>query len=171
MRKIIRKAAFFDRDGVLNLDTGYPHRAQELCMVEGADQALKLVNACGFLAFIVTNQGGIGLGLYSSDDVENFNKILLKKISAQGGEITDIAFCPHHPKSPHSEMRECSCRKPKPGMITMLAERHHIDLTQSILVGDRDTDIEAARRAGCKGLLFAGGNLHQFIKPVMASLS
>ena len=167
MTTMPQKAVFFDRDGVLNIDTGYPHRLQDCHMIDGADAALKYVNDRGYVAFIVTNQGGIALGLYDDHALHQFNEALLVKIGRQGGEILDIAHCPHHPKSEDESLQDCSCRKPKPGMLLMLAEKHGIDLSQSVMVGDRDTDIEAAHAAGCKGYLFTGGNLFNFIQTVM----
>lgn len=167
METMTRKAVFFDRDGVLNIDTGYPHRIDDCEMINGADQALAFVNQSGFQAFIVTNQGGIGLGLYSEDAMTRFNDVLQEKLVSHGGVISDIAFCPHHPDAPDDRMRACTCRKPKPGMVSMLAEKHDINLGQSIMIGDRQTDIEAAEAAGCEGFLFEGGNLYDFIKPIM----
>ena len=167
MENVTRKAVFFDRDGVLNIDTRYPHLIEDCVMIDGADHALKLVNQSGFDAFIVTNQGGIGLGLFDRHALKVFNDALLKKLSKHGGVITDIAFCPHHPEANEVEMRDCGCRKPKPGMITTLAQQHEINLAESIMIGDRDTDVEAAHAAGCSGFLFDGGNLYDFMKSIM----
>jgi D-glycero-D-manno-heptose 1,7-bisphosphate phosphatase len=163
----LNKAIFFDRDGVLNVDTGYPHRIEDCQMITGADKALRLVNDCGYLAFIVTNQGGIALGLYDHADLDTFNTLLLRHLTAEGGIITDIAYCPHHPQSENPALRECSCRKPKPGMLTELAKKHNIDLGASIMIGDRDIDITAAEAAGCRGYLFENTDLYVFIKPLL----
>jgi D-glycero-D-manno-heptose 1,7-bisphosphate phosphatase len=167
----LNKAVFFDRDGVLNVDTGYPHRVEDCQMVTGADKALRLVNDLGYLAFIVTNQGGIALDLYDHADLDKFNTALLRHLTAGGGIITDIAHCPHHPESENPALRECSCRKPKPGMIIDLAEKHNINLDASILIGDRDKDIAAAKAAGCRGYLFKNTDLYAFIKPIMDDVS
>ena len=109
--------------------------------------------------FVVTNQGGIGLGLYDEAAMRRFHEAMCQAIHAAGGAITDIAFCPHHPDAPAPEMRSCSCRKPQAGMLLDLASRHDIDLKKSVLIGDRDTDIEAAKNAGCLGILYSGGSL------------
>ena len=163
----LKKAVFFDRDGVLNIDTGYPHRIDECHMIDGADDALKLICDLGYMTFIVTNQGGIALGLYDDHAMHQFNSALLDKIGGKGGKIDEIAYCPHHPKSEDESMQECTCRKPKPGMLTTLATKHGIDFDQSFMIGDRDTDIEAANAAGCQGYLFEGGNLFAFIQTVL----
>ena len=164
------KAVFFDRDGVLNVDTGYPHKTNDCILIPDAPLALKLVNDRGYHAYIVTNQGGIALGLYNENDMHEFNATLIQKLAEKGGEISDVAFCPHHPDAQNPELRDCQCRKPKPAMLLDLATRHNIDLAQSIMVGDRTTDIDAANAAGCKGFLFNQNNLYDFIKPIMENL-
>ena len=167
MGKTSQKAIFFDRDGVLNIDTGYPHKVEDCTMIDGADHAIKLVNDHGFKVFIVTNQGGIGLGLFDEAALHQFHDALLAKLTAQGGVITDIAFCPHHPKAVDAAMQDCLCRKPKPGMITTLAQRHGIEPQGSIMIGDRETDVAAGHAAGCDAYLFGGGSLYDFMKPIM----
>ena len=162
-----KKAVFFDRDGVLNIDTGYPHRVEDCHMIDGADDALKFVNDHGYSAFIVTNQGGIGLGMYDEDALNSFNKTLLRFIEKKGGVISDIAHSPHHPNSEDEHLRGSEMRKPNPGMLLMLAEKYNIDLAHSFMIGDRETDMQAAAAAGCDGYLFEGGNLYDFIRDVM----
>ena len=124
-----------------------------------AGEAIKMAHEAQIPLFVVTNQGGIGLGLYDVAAMMRFHEVMCHAVSAAGGAITDIAFCPHHPDAPQPAMRACTCRKPQPGMILDLATRHQIDLKHSALIGDRDTDIEAAQHAGCRGILYAGGSL------------
>ena len=124
-----------------------------------AGAALKMAHQAKIRLFVVTNQGGIGLGLYDEAAMRRFHEAMCQAINAAGGAITDIAFCPHHPDAPAPEMRSCTCRKPQAGMLLDLASRHDIDLKKSVLIGDRDTDIEAAKNAGCLGILYAGGSL------------
>jgi len=83
----------------------------------------------------------------------------------------DIAFCSHHPNAIDPAMRDCSCRKPKPGMIFDLASRHQIDLNRSVMIGDRDTDMAAANAAGCHGLLYSGGSLLPIMMEAVKRLS
>lgn len=136
-------------------------------MIDGADHALKLVNDHGFKAFIVTNQGGIGLGYFDEEAMHLFHDTLLGKLSAQGGMITDIAFCPDHPNAVDAAFQDCTMRKPNPGMITDLANRFGIDLNASIMIGDRETDIAAGHAAGCAAFLFSGGNLYDFMESIL----
>ena len=165
----LKRAVFFDRDGVLNVDDGYTHRIEDCILIDGAANAVEMVNSQGYLAFVVTNQGGIALGLYTEDDLHAFNQTLFQKIhQASGGVITDAAFCPHHPKSENPLMQHCDCRKPSPKMILDLAQKHNIDLAQSIMIGDRDTDVEAGQSAGCRSVLFNGGRLDDALKPLMS---
>lgn len=168
MAKLRNKAVFFDRDGVLNIDTGYTHRLDDCVMINGADLALKMANDHGYQAFIVTNQGGIGLGYYTHADMDAFNTALCEKLSGHGGVITAIAASPHHPKAIDPALRESPMRKPNPGMLLKLADDHDIDLKASFMIGDRDTDIAAAHAAGCDGYLFDGDDLYQFMQMILA---
>lgn len=164
-----KRAVFFDRDGVLNVDDGYTHRIEDCVLIDGAADAVRMVNAHGYLAFVVTNQGGIALGLYSEKDLMAFNTYLFQMIhDAGGGVITDAAFCPHHPKSENPLMQQCNCRKPSPKMILDLAQKYNIDLAQSIMIGDRDTDVDAGQSAGCRTILFKAGRLDDALKPLMS---
>lgn len=164
-----KRAVFFDRDGILNIDTGYTHRRDDLALIDGAPEAVRLANDLDYLAFIVTNQGGIALGLYQEEQMHDFNNQLIRIIKQQsGGVISDIAFCPHHPRSENSDLQNCDCRKPSPNMIISLAVRYNIDLSQSIMIGDRETDVQAGQAAGCQTILFTGGRLDQALKPLMS---
>ena len=161
-----KRAVFFDRDGVLNIDHGYTHKPEDCILIEGAADAIRLVNDHGYLAFVVTNQGGIALGLFDVDALHQFHDVLYQKIyDIAGGVITDTAFCPHHPKSQNPDLQSCDCRKPSPLMILNLAEKHHINLAQSIMIGDRDTDVQAGQAAGCQTILFTEGRLDDALKP------
>lgn len=166
-----KRAVFLDRDGVINIDTGYPHRIDEFVLIPGAAAAIRRANEAGYSVFVVTNQGGIGLGYFSVDTLTAFHDHMISVLEAEKAIITDIAFCPHHPKALLEENRDCDCRKPKPAMILDLAERHHIDLAASAMIGDRDTDIMAAEAAGVRGFLFDGVNLDHLMQDVLNQLS
>lgn len=167
----LHKALFLDRDGVLNVDTGYPHRREDCVLIDGADRAIALAHAAGYKVFIVTNQGGIALEYFTAEDVIAFHDHLVGLLTASGGVITDIAFCPHHPKAPDPQWRDCACRKPHPGMILDLAAKHGVDLAASLMVGDRDSDLQAGEAAGCTAHLFQGGRLDDFITPLLRAAS
>ena len=146
----LRPAIFMDRDNTLTVDAkGYTWRLSDFALIEGAATSLALFHKLGLPVFVVTNQGGIGKGLYSRDDMQHFHDRLAAEAIAAGGMITDFAFCPHHPDAHDPAMRTpCSWRKPAPGMILALAERWQIDLAASVMVGDGDSDVAAGKAAG-----------------------
>jgi D-glycero-D-manno-heptose 1,7-bisphosphate phosphatase len=166
-----RPALFLDRDGVINIDHGYPHRVEDFDFMPDAADAIKFAHQSGFPIFVVTNQGGIGLGYFDIAAVHRFHTHMCECITAKGGQIMDIAICSHHPKAIDPKMRDCSCRKPKPGMILDLANRHQIDLSRSVMIGDRDTDMAAASAAGCHGILYSGGSLLPIMMEAVKQLS
>jgi len=143
---VSEKYAFFlDRDGVLNYSGKRPPNCpDELRLIAGVGWAIKRLNELGFYVFVVTNQGGVGLGYMSAADLEAIHSKLKAEIAQAGGYIDDIMACTH---APHSG---CKCRKPQPGMILALAKKHGIDLNGSYTVGDRWMDIAAGKNAGTK---------------------
>jgi D-glycero-D-manno-heptose 1,7-bisphosphate phosphatase len=162
------KAVFFDRDGVLNQDSGYPYLPEHIRWIPGAFEAVKAANDAGYKVFVVTNQSGIARGFYTEEDVQSLHRWMMKQCAAEGGKIHDFIYCPHHPDEGRGAYRvECECRKPKPGMIQALIKKHGLDAGNSFFVGDRAIDMEAAKAAGVKGCLFTGGNLDVFLKPLL----
>lgn len=147
------KAVFFDRDNTLTLDEGYCHKVADFAWMAGAEAALARLHAANIPTFIVTNQGGIAKGLFDYNDMALFHAHLSRKAIEAGGLITDIAFCPHHPQSPDETMRCCTCRKPEPGLFFDLAAKWDIDLANSVMIGDRDSDVIAGTKAGCHAYL------------------
>lgn len=155
-----RGAVFLDRDETLNQDSGYIVNIEDFAWMPGAAAALKRFHSAGLPIFVVTNQGGIGRGFFTEADMYRFNAHLLAAADAAGGPITDIAFCPHHPLSPDPAMAgPCDCRKPEPGLLFSLAKKWKIDLSRSVMIGDRESDVEAGRRAGMPSYLFDKTNL------------
>lgn len=140
---------FLDRDGVLNQAYGFrpPNNPSELRLLPGAAAAVRDLNQADFKVFVVTNQGGVGLGYMTPDDLHAIHAKLLEEIHKVGGRIDEIMACIHKPKE------GCSCRKPQPGMLTTLAAKHNIDLSKSFMVGDREIDIKAGAAAGTKTIL------------------
>lgn len=150
-----RPAAFLDRDGVLNVDHGYVHRLDELDLVPGAAEAVRLMNDAGYLVIVVTNQSGVARGRYSENDVRRFNDELAKRLAAEGARIDAFYYCPHHPEGTIARYRlACDCRKPRPGMLVQAARDFDIDRGRSFLIGDRHGDSEAAAAFGIRGVLF-----------------
>ena len=149
-----RPAIFLDRDDTLLIDAGYMSALAAFQWCDRAPQALVRFHKAGLPIFIITNQGGIARGFFTEAAMHQFHAHLKMQARLAGAEITDIAYCPHHPLSVIEALRTpCTCRKPEPGMIIALANKHAIDLKQSVVIGDRRTDIEAGQRAGCHSLL------------------
>ena len=162
-------AVFFDRDGVLNVDTGYTHRLEDCQLIPGAAAAVRMANDAGYKTLVVTNQGGIALGYYTQDMMLAFHDRLTALIQSESGGVIDgLRFCPHHPDAADDALRVCDCRKPSPKMILDLAQNHRIDLAASIMIGDRQTDIEAGQAAGCQSVLFTGGRLDLALSPYIS---
>lgn len=145
----LRRAAFLDRDGVLNVDHGYVFRQPDFQWLPGAIDALVLLQQAGFALAVVTNQSGVARGFYTLADVEKLHAHLQTELLAAGVHLAGIYSCPHHPDGVVGAYRmQCTCRKPMPGMIEQAAREHGLDLAASCLFGDKPSDIEAGRRAG-----------------------
>lgn len=159
-----RPAAFLDRDGVLNEDTGYVHHHDQVRWIEGAALAVRRLNDAGYLVFIVTNQAGIARGLYEEEHVQALHLWMRGHLNRHGAHIDAIEFCPYHPEGIVERYRlDSDLRKPRPGMITKLLSEWPVDRAQSFLIGDRETDLQAAAAAGIRGHMFSGGNLLDFV--------
>ena len=162
-------AIFLDRDNTLTIDVGYSFEIEKFQWVSGAPLALNAFNKAGIPVFIVTNQGGIGRGLFTVEDMHLFHQHLHKMVRSVGGEIQDIAFCPHHPLAVTEALKTpCRCRKPEPGLLFDLANKWQIDLSQSVMIGDRSSDVEAGQRAGCHSYLFDGVDLNRLAERVIS---
>ena len=165
-----RPAIFLDRDDTLNLDEGYTQKISAFGWVKGAPESLQLFHKAGLDVYIVTNQGGIGRGIFTKEQMHNFNNHLCKEAIKAGGLIKDVAWCPHHPLAVDpSLLGPCDYRKPGPGMILSLAKKWDIDLAASVMIGDRDTDVAAGHAAGCHAYLFDGTDLEVLARKVMAT--
>lgn len=143
------RAAFLDRDGVINVDYAYVHSQETFHFVPGALSGASALVKKGFCPVVVTNQSGIGRGKYSLNEFRDLCFWLAGVFSGQGAPLCAIYYCPHHPEHAFAPfLKDCSCRKPKPGLILQAAEDLNIDLSASILVGDKASDIQAAHAAG-----------------------
>jgi D-glycero-D-manno-heptose 1,7-bisphosphate phosphatase len=148
----MKRAAFLDRDGVINRDTGYVHLWEDFELMPGAIEGLRKLSDLGFTIIVVTNQSGIGRGYYS---VETFHKLMqrFKAVCADAGIELHYFFCPH---VPFKDVQPCACRKPLPGMLLRARDELGIDLVSSLMVGDQVTDMVAALAAGIPRRYFVG---------------
>ncbi len=165
-----RPALFLDRDGVLNVDKGYVSRIEDFEWVEGVAQTIKTFNERGWFVFVVTNQSGIARGYYTEEDMTQLHAWMLDELAKDGALIDQIYHCPFHEAGEIARYRKDSFdRKPKPGMLLQAMADFPVKREASFLIGDKPTDIEAARAAGVGAFLFRGGVLSEFAEWALAS--
>ncbi len=153
-----KKAVFLDRDGTINVEKGYVHRAEDFEFIPGAPQAIGMLRDAGFLVIVVTNQSGVARGYYSLEDVHRLHGHMDSELAAYGTVVDAYCICPHHPMGEVGEFAKvCDCRKPLPGMLLEAAAKFSIDLGSSYMVGDKLTDVEAALAAGCRPVFVTTG--------------
>lgn len=157
----MRAAVFFDRDGTLTRDHGYTHRVSDLELLAGAAEAVRAVNASGALAIMVTNQAGIARGKYNIDDMNVFNETLKTELAKHGAHLDAVYFCPYHEEGTVAKytIGDHPDRKPNAGMLRRALLEWNVDAARSFVVGDRDSDVQAARGAGMEGVLVREGEL------------
>jgi D-glycero-D-manno-heptose 1,7-bisphosphate phosphatase len=155
----LKPAAFLDRDGVLNRDSGYVWRREDFIWMPGAQRAVKRLNDVGYLVFVVTNQSGVARGLYKPEDVEALHRWVNGELGKSGAHIDAFYYCPHHP----DVEQNCDCRKPAPGMLLRAMREFPVDRGLSFMIGDKQIDMEAADAAGVRGLRFDGGDLDALV--------
>ncbi len=166
-----RGAVIFDRDGVLNEDVGYAHRPEQIVWVAGARDAIRAVNEAGLLAMVATNQAGVAHGYYSEADVRALHTWMNQDLAKSGAHIDAFEYSPFHIDGVvEAYRRDSPCRKPGPQMIEKLLARYSVDASRVLMVGDGETDLEAARAAKISGHLFSGGDLHAFLAPLLPRL-
>ena len=145
MEKI--KVFFIDRDGVINKEIGYLYEVEKFEFIDGVIEALRFIQSKGFKIIIITNQSGIGRGMYTREEFIDLNKWMIDFLSTKKVEILDVFYCPHTPDD------NCTCRKPLPGMFLDAREKFDIEMDRSWSVGDKETDIQAAKSSGIKNTI------------------
>ncbi|MDP8262268.1 MAG: HAD family hydrolase [Candidatus Ancaeobacter aquaticus] len=145
-----QKAIFLDRDGTINIDSGYVGNVDEFVLLPYVIDALKLLEEQGFLLFIISNQSGVNRGYYTEIDVGKVHEKMMSLIGAHDIAITDCYYCPHTPQE------QCDCRKPLPKTVFDMATRYNVDLSQSYFIGDKETDVLTGKNAGTKTIFIMG---------------
>ncbi len=154
----LRRAVFLDRDGTICRDLNYLSDPDRVELLAGAAPALRRLQAEGFLLIVVTNQSGIARGYLTESTLAGIHDRLRAVLNDHGVRITAFYYCPHLPDGILPEFRQtCSCRKPEPGLLLQAAREHGVDLDRSFMVGDKPSDIQAGKRAGCRALLLHPG--------------
>ena len=149
---MFNKAVFLDRDGTINVDTGYLNDPDLVKLLPGvAEGIFKLKNEYGFKIIVVSNQSGISRGLITKEEVEKVNKRINQILKENSTQIDDFFFCPYHPD--YDTPEKCICRKPSPYMIQHASKKHNINISKSFLIGDKQTDLLCAKNAGLKSIL------------------
>lgn len=154
----MNKAVFLDRDGTIVEDVGYMNSPDQIRFIHGSIEAIKKLNEAGYKVVVITNQAGVARGLITEDMLQTIDKTLHKWILNGGAHLDGIYYCPHHPEHgvyPYKQV--CECRKPHPGLIKRAHRDLDIDLSQSFMIGDKATDVEAGRSAGTKTVFVLSG--------------
>ena len=179
----MQKSVFLDRDGTINKYVGFLRNIDDFELLPGAADAIRKINASGYLAIVVTNQPVIARGEVTEEELRQIHNKMETLLGQEGAYLDAIYYCPHHPhKGYEGEIPElkidCVCRKPKPGMLLRAAERFNIDLSRSWMIGDGENDVRAGQAAGCKTVLLgtepqdfgqtvSAGNLFKAVKTIL----
>ena len=167
-----RGGVIFDRDGTLNHDAGYTFRPEDLRWIDGAIEAVRLVNDLGLVAIVATNQSGVGRGYFEETDVHRFHRAMEADLARAGARIDAFYHCPYLEDAtvPAYRMPDPPDRKPNPGMLLRAMGDFDLDPVRTLMIGDHERDVEAARRAGILGVLYPGGSLLEALRKGLASL-
>jgi len=150
----MNKAIFLDRDGTINVEKNYLYKIEDFEFLPGVINALKQLQAAGYLLIIITNQSGIARGYYTERDFKKLNDWMLEELNNKGVSITRVYYCPHHPDAAKGEYRvACECRKPKLGLFYKAVEEYDIDLSLSYAIGDKIRDCAICSTTNCHGFL------------------
>jgi D-glycero-D-manno-heptose 1,7-bisphosphate phosphatase len=165
-----RPALFLDRDGVLNEDVGYPHRVEDLRWTPGAQSAVRLANDAGWWVFVVTNQSGVARAYFDMAAVDRFHDAMSADLARAGARVDRFYVCPFHPDAVEARWRHANHpdRKPNPGLLLRAMAEQPVDGSRSLMIGDKRSDLAAARQAGVRGVLYAGGDLDVLVGRLLA---
>jgi D-glycero-D-manno-heptose 1,7-bisphosphate phosphatase len=153
-----KRAVFLDRDGTINVDVGYPRDFGQIAFFPGTIEAIRKINAAGFLAVVVSNQSGVGRGFFSEEDLRVLHDRLKDALAAGGARLDAIYYCPHYDQSADARYRgTCACRKPAPGLAERAARDLGVDPAASYMIGDKVEDIQFGRAIGAAAVLVRTG--------------
>lgn len=159
-----RPLALLDRDGVLNEDVGYPYLPEQIVWIAGVFAAVRRLNEAGYAVAVVTNQSGVARGYYGEQEVLALHRWMASCMEREGAQIDAFYHCPYHPEASVARYRaDHEDRKPRPGMLLKALHDFRAAAGSSLLIGDRETDLAAAKAAGVAGYLFEGGDLERFV--------
>lgn len=148
----MHKAVFIDRDGVINQDLGrYVTKPEDFFFIGGVVEALKKLHKSEYKVIVITNQGGVGKGIYTEKNVSEIHKRMHELLEKEGVKLDGVYYCPHHPEE------GCECRKPRLGMVRRAIESLKIDPKKSFFIGDKTSDVKAGKDAGCRTFLVKTG--------------
>ena len=166
----MKKALFLDRDGVINKEKNYLYKIEDFEFIDGVFETTKHFQELGYLIIVITNQAGIARGKYTEEDFDALTQWMKERFKEHDVVISEVYHCPHHPNF----SKACNCRKPNPGMLLSAKEKFDIDMKNSILVGDKESDIQAGINAGIKKnyLITTGHSLteNKFHVPIINNL-
>ncbi|HMC89625.1 MAG TPA: HAD family hydrolase [Gemmataceae bacterium] len=151
MADVRRRAVFLDRDGTLIEDVGYPNDPRAVRLLPGAAAALARLQEQGFRLIVISNQSGIGRGMVSPEQARQVHEELARQLGKRNVQLDGAYYCPHAPED------GCACRKPSPSLLLRAGEELQLDLSQSFMIGDKVSDVEAGRAAGCRTIFFKAG--------------
>ena len=153
-----RPAVFIDRDGTLTEEVGYVNHPSRLRLLPRSAEAIRRLNRAGVAAVVVTNQAGIARGYFTERMLEAVNADLVAQVARAGARLDGVYVCPHHPTEGAAPYRMlCDCRKPKPGLLLRAADELSLDLTRSVMVGDKSSDLAVAAKVGARSVLVLTG--------------
>ncbi len=153
-----RPAVFLDRDGTVNVEVHYLSQPEQLKLLPTVSETISMLNSRGIPVVIVTNQAGVARGYFPEHRLVTIHDHLRGILAEKNARVDGIYYCPHHPSMGLGTYRKvCDCRKPMPGMLTQAASELAIDLTRSLLIGDRESDLQAGANAGCQTALVTTG--------------
>ncbi len=155
-QRAVMPAVFLDRDGVIVEDVGYVTHPGQLRVLPGVPEAVSRLQQ-RYLIIVITNQAAVGLGLITEAGLLEVHEEMAGRLYSRGAFLDGICYCPHRPGAPLPTYdAHCGCRKPQPGMLLSARDRWNVDMPESFMVGDRVTDVDAARAVGVRGILVGG---------------